>query len=330
MQQPNNRLLDSPPTILPVTGSGPRPLWSVMIPAYNCSKYIKQTLESVLAQDRGIENMQIEVIDDHSTDVNLGELVKEIGKGRVTYYCQETNVGNHRNFVTCLNRSRGHIIHMLHGDDTVRPGFYESMERFFNAYPEAVAAFCRHTYMDSESRVFFTADLEKKEMGILDNWLSRLLERQRIQTPSIVVKRSVYEQLGGFYGVLSAEDWEMWLRIAARYPTGYIPEILADYRMHTSIITGRAILNGENMRDVKKVMQMCKAYIPGEIYEPAIKKSRKFYSLYAIRMANRIWHETQNKSGIRAQIKEALSLWKGIPVYLNIAKIYVKMLIGRT
>ena len=53
--------------ILPVPEGTPRPVWSVMIPTYNCAKYLRETLVSVLAQDPGPEQMQIEVVDDYST-----------------------------------------------------------------------------------------------------------------------------------------------------------------------------------------------------------------------------------------------------------------------
>ena len=60
-----------------------RPLWSVMIPAYNCASYLRQTLASVLAQDPGPEQMQIEVVDDGSTKDDPESVVRETGKGRV-------------------------------------------------------------------------------------------------------------------------------------------------------------------------------------------------------------------------------------------------------
>ena len=117
-------------TIPPVPESD-RPLWSVMIPVYNCAAYLPETLRSVLQQAPGPDEMQIEVIDDHSTDADVEKLVKEIGRGRIAYCRQPQNVGSVRNFETCLNRSTGHIIHLLHGDDKVRPGFYEKMFSLF-------------------------------------------------------------------------------------------------------------------------------------------------------------------------------------------------------
>jgi GT2 family glycosyltransferase len=73
------------PQITPVPEGVHRPFWSVMIPTYNCANYLAQTLESVLAQDPGPERMQIEVIDDCSTKDDPEAVVREIGKGRVSF-----------------------------------------------------------------------------------------------------------------------------------------------------------------------------------------------------------------------------------------------------
>jgi glycosyltransferase involved in cell wall biosynthesis len=82
-----------------------RPLWSVMIPTYNCTPYLQEAILSVLAQDMGPAHMQIEVVDDASTDAEVEQLEASIGGGRIQYYRQSVNVGSLRNFETCLNRS---------------------------------------------------------------------------------------------------------------------------------------------------------------------------------------------------------------------------------
>ena len=53
---------------VPPVAAKERPRWSVMIPTYNCARYLEAALRSVLAQDPGREAMQIEVVDDHSPD----------------------------------------------------------------------------------------------------------------------------------------------------------------------------------------------------------------------------------------------------------------------
>src|SRR5215204_402078 len=117
MEGANQPRLPYCPTIVPVPDGGLRPLWSVMIPSYNCARSLPETLESVLLQDPGPRAMQIEVVDDCSTEGDPEALVMELGRGRVSYFRQPENIGHSRNFNTCLQRSRGHLVHLLHGDD---------------------------------------------------------------------------------------------------------------------------------------------------------------------------------------------------------------------
>src|SRR5438128_1183269 len=115
-----------------------------MVPTYNCAELARLTVESVLAQDPGAERMHIEVIDDCSTKDDPEAVVAEVGRGRVAFYRQPKNAGISTNFTTCLQRSRGEWVHVLHGDDLVRPGFYETIERVITAHPTAGAVVCGH------------------------------------------------------------------------------------------------------------------------------------------------------------------------------------------
>src|SRR3712207_3896442 len=103
------RIPSSPPQILPVSIAD-TPLWSVMIPVYNCSAFLEECLKSVLVQQLPENDMQIEVIDDASTDADVEALVKQIGKGRVKYFRQKENLGSLRNFETCINRAAGELV----------------------------------------------------------------------------------------------------------------------------------------------------------------------------------------------------------------------------
>ena len=89
----NDRIPQVPPVIAALSNHDNRPLWSVMIPTYNCIQFVRFAMESVLAQDQGADIMQIEVVDDCSTDGDVAALVKEVGKGRILYYRQTENRG---------------------------------------------------------------------------------------------------------------------------------------------------------------------------------------------------------------------------------------------
>src|SRR5262245_32385673 len=161
-------------SVLPVPNGISRPLWSVMIPTHNCANYLRETLASVLEQFPGVGHMQIEVVDDCSTKDDPEAVVRELGMGHVTFHRQPTNVGHTRNFETCLHHSRGHLIHLLHGDDAVRPGFYAKMEQTFVAHSDIGAAFSRSVFIDEQGRWVSISPLEAPRSGILEDLVERM------------------------------------------------------------------------------------------------------------------------------------------------------------
>jgi glycosyltransferase involved in cell wall biosynthesis len=269
--------------VLPVPDGTTRPLWSVMIPTYNCAKYLRETLASVLAQDPGSEHMQIEVVDDCSSKDDPEAVVRELGMGRVVFHRQQANVGHTRNFETCLRNSRGHLIHLLHGDDAVRPGFYAKIEAIFADQPKIGAAFSRNMFIDEHGNWIGVTPLELPRSGVIEDLVERLAVRQRIQTPAMVVRREVYETLGAFDRRLSwTEDWEMWARIASRYLVWYESEPLALYRMHSNSNTGRYTLTGQNVEDMARLFSIVKNYVPNGAGETLTRQGRNLYACRAL------------------------------------------------
>ncbi|MFB2838108.1 glycosyltransferase family 2 protein [Floridanema evergladense] len=298
----------------PVPEGVERPIWSVMIPTYNCARYLRETLTSVLSQDLGSDVMQIEVIDDCSTEDDLEQVVKELAGDRVVFYQQPKNVGHTKNFQTCLERSRGKLIHLLHGDDCVRDGFYRKMQQAFEQNSEIGASFCRWIFMDERSHWQSITALEQPESGILSNWLEKLAQMQTISTPSIVVRREVYERLGGFDHRLSwTEDWEMWTRIAANYSMWYEVEPLALYRVHSASNTGRYKQTGENIQDVRRSIEIIKSYLPETSADRVVKKTRENWALITLESASRMLIEG-NIADTVIQMREGLKFSQSMRV----------------
>jgi hypothetical protein len=307
----------------PVASDTFRSLWSVMIPTYNCASYLRTTLKSVLLQDPGRNCMQIEVVDDASTRDDPAAVVREMGESRVTFYQQPYNVGHCRNFDSCLQRSRGQLIHLLHGDDAVREGFYQKMERAFTEHPEIGAAFCRYISIDEDGHWQTISPLEQRESGVLSGWLEKIATGQRLQPPAIVVRRDVYERLGGFdlriarYG----EDWEMWVRIAAHFPVWYEVEPLALYRVHSGSLTGSTIRTGENGRDLRQVIEINRSHLPEENSQAWTECARSNFALACLRRARRM-SDAGDEHGSLAQIREALKTYRSFPVMIQAARLF--------
>lgn len=272
--------------------------------------------------------MQIMVVDDCSTDGDVAALVQAVGKGRVDYFQQTRNVGSLRNFETCLNRSIGQWVHILHGDDRVAVGFYAEIEALFHRYPEAGAAFTNtaNLTMESDGEKLINRPSPFKNAGIIKDFLLSIARKQQLETPSIVVKRSVYEQLGGFFGVHYGEDWEMWTRIAAHFPIAYSPKCLAQYRyLNNTSISSRYIAQGQNIRDITKVINLIQQYLPNEHRESLKKQALRNYATYCLALGKSLYY-TDSKAS-HTQIRGALGMSKHPDILYSALKLYTKYLI---
>lgn len=281
----NNRIPEAPPVIAPIEDNMDRPLWSVMIPVYNCLEFLREALESVLIQDPGPEMMQIEVVDDASTDGDVEALVKEVGEGRIRYFRQPINMGSLRNFETCINRSRGKWIHLLHGDDKVKPGFYDEIKFLFDKFPDIGAAFTKTSYINKWGNETHLTATIRETPGIIENWLEKVASSIGLQPPSIVIKRSVYEHLGAYYSAHYGEDWELWVRVAKHYPVAYSPKNLSSYRIHSNNITSNSLLSASTVDDMNRAISLIAPMIPDEKRKKVIKNAKRYCSGYLMFIA---------------------------------------------
>lgn len=243
----------TPPPVAPVPAGTPRPLWSVMIPTFNCANYLRLTLASVLTQAPGPDEMQIEVVDDCSTKDDPEAVVREVGQGRVTFYRKPKNGGAIANFNTCIERSRGQLVHILHGDDLVLPGFYERYTATARAHPNAALIACRSFFIDEEGVITGVSDrvrtLENEAKDASDFYYATA-----IQTASAVVRRSFYEQHGGFIlPLVHTADCEMWSRAAGMGGGIVLKEPLCQYRVFAANDSGRLARTAENFRDLERL-----------------------------------------------------------------------------
>ncbi|MCL2649326.1 MAG: glycosyltransferase [Phycisphaerales bacterium] len=238
------------------------PFWSVVIPTYNRPEVIR-ALRSVLAQDLGPDRMHIAVIDNASSALDVESLIKQASPpNRVHFHRNATNLGMHGNWNACIAHAigeegggDGQWVHILHDDDLIYPGFYRAMETAIESAPTIAAAFCSAQLVDGSGNPLAVTNLERPSPGIYPNLLDRLLQGNAIQFAAIVVRRDVYQQVGGFDPALDyVADWDMWMRITARFPgreeggVWYEPQILAAYTQHPGSETSALMRSGRERR----------------------------------------------------------------------------------
>ena len=201
---------------------------SVVLAAYNAAWCIERGLDSVLAQTRPAE--EIIVCDDGSTD-GTPDLVERRYGGAVTVLRLP-----HRNAAAArragLERARGDWLALLDADDLWAPEKLERQSAFLERHPEV-------RWMTSDGR-------QVSDQGVLrPSWLMEyfdpvqdlagdllmpLLERCFPLVSGSLIERQAYEAVGGLDADLAySHDYDLWLRLAARYPGGILAEPLVDY-----------------------------------------------------------------------------------------------------
>ena len=301
----------NPPLIFPLQeGTSPRPFWSVMIPTYNPrADYLEETLKSVLQQDPGSEHMQIEVVDDCSKDGTASEITRRVGAGRVTFHAESENRGLVNTWNRCIERARGHWVHILHHDDIVLQGFYDRLYHGITCNPDVGMAFCRFAIIDANGHWKELAPLESATPGVLNDWLERVATGYHVECPAVVVKRATYERLGGFTAKLICFlDLEMWVRIAARAPVYYEPQILAGFRRHGDNVHLVQARTGANMQDMARAIRIWKKYLPANSRRQLEKQGRRYWADISLMLAQQFF-SNDDVAACTSQLRATKELW---------------------
>lgn len=258
-----------------------------MLPTFEPGDMLRRSLESVLAQALPPEEMQIAVVDDGSRHEDVSRLVRAIDPaGRVEIHVDGAHLGISGNWNRAIDLARGHLVHLLHQDDMVLPGFYRRMGRAFLRAPLLGMAFCRSRIVDAQGNLIKTTSRQRWWPGILRDWLPRIAIRQRVQTPAAVVARSAYEAVGGYRTDLRQTlDWEMWVRIAARMPVWYDSAALAIHRRHSASESSRLLAQGTVWPDLVHAIRINAESIPRSHQASLVSRSARWYAGSAFRTA---------------------------------------------
>lgn len=214
------------------------PLVSVLVPSYNHSEFITETLLSLCEQT--YKNIELIIIDDGSND-NSVEIIEQcipnvIKNTKSVQFIQQSNAGICRTMNKGLELATGKYFCILPSDDIMHRDFLEKQIRFLENSTFS-CSYTNGTHID-------TAFLDNKEYhkGVpfsdsipfkSGNINSFLLDYVfKLPSPSFVYRRSIIQEIGGFDNRIHFEDVDLMLRISKRYEIGFINEQLFLHRIH--------------------------------------------------------------------------------------------------
>lgn len=200
-------------------------LVSIIIPTFNRAHWLQTTIPNIL-QQRDAE-WELLVVDDGSTDTTA-QLVQSVTDPRVRYiYHEHGERSPARNFG--LQQARGEFVLFADDDDLLHPDFL-SRARQVQAKTHAGVVHAGIRLIDAKGNFLPQAPtIPSAHQDIL-----RALLVENFGLASALVKRDWVERVGGFDETLTAaEDWDLWIRLAAENCVfAPVPEALIYYRMH--------------------------------------------------------------------------------------------------
>ncbi len=195
---------------------------SIVTPSFNQSRFLEQTIRSVLEQD--VPSLEYFVIDGGSTDGSV-DIIRRYEE-KLTGWVSEKDQGQADAINKGMRRSRGEIIAWINSDDFYLPGAVEAALKTFRQHPQAGLVYGNVLSADADGRAFNIQNF--RQQGLTD-----LMAFQIISQPAVFMRRSVLEQAGFLdpsYHLLL--DHQLWIRMARLAPMIYIPETLAVARYH--------------------------------------------------------------------------------------------------
>lgn len=213
------------------------PKISVLITTYNHGQFIRDCIQSALAQQTTFD-YEIVVGEDCSTD-DTRAVVEDFARtnpDRIVPLYQPKNTGGHGNFLSCLERCRGEWIAWLEGDDLwTDPLKLQKQIDALTADPSLVLCFANGRAFISGTDVgsgellvdrrFFRAGLYDKQKIIYGNF---------IPTCTVVFKKAAVWPLPSWYSELPLGDWSLTLLALSKGAALFIDEEMAGYRRHAT------------------------------------------------------------------------------------------------
>jgi len=209
--------------LLVIMTSRERPFVSVIIPTYNRLNLLKETLESV--RNQRFRDFEIIVVNDGSTDGTRDWL--EAQHDLLSISQANSGIATSRN--NGAARAHGRWLAFLDHDDLWAPEKLEIQTDFLRENPEMGLAAARHVrlgkrYSSPRRRAWIKGDL-----------LVKAFSESFIHTSSVMIRNDVFKEIGGFPTEYKfADEFHVWLQIAAAHPIAYVNEPLVFIRLYES------------------------------------------------------------------------------------------------
>ena len=201
-----------------------QPLVSVLMTVYNREAYLAEAIESVMAST--YEHWELIVVDDRSKDTSLAIAESYAKKdSRIKVFLNETNLGDYPNRNQAAAYAQGKYLKYVDADDMIYPYGLEQLVYYMEQFPEAGFGLCS---LEQDLEKIFPFMLYPEQI-----YKRHYFEEKQVfhKAPlSSIIKKDVFEAVGGFANVRHFGDSDLWHRLSQTYPLVLMPHGIAWYR----------------------------------------------------------------------------------------------------
>ena len=239
------------------------PKVSIITAAYNHVRFIRQSVES--AQGQTYRDFEHIVIDDGSSD-GTADILKSFGD-QITHIRQE-NCGAHAAINRGILMSSGEYIAILDSDDAWLPNKLERQVQAFEQFPDAGLAYSQAYVINSEGDLINDREPLGRPIADSQHAFDELLRDNSIPALTAMFRRVCIEEVGFFSESFKAlSDWDLWIRISAKWPVLFVPQALALYREHGNNTWDHLLKSGQVNRERLLLLDKALAALSGSIRE---------------------------------------------------------------
>jgi glycosyltransferase involved in cell wall biosynthesis len=266
-----------------MTRAATKPAVDVGIPTHGRPAYLAEAIECVTGQT--FPDWRLTISENGEGNDFVARVVEPyLDDPRVSHVVVGENIGGAGNASRLLGTGAARCVGILHDDDRWGPEFLERRVRFLDANPSCGLVFSACDFVDPSGAVLYRED-PGLEPGLQDRaaFLRQLYRFNMICTPAVLVPRRCYEDVGPAYDrSVLFYDYEMWLRLAARFDVGFLPGCDAAYRVHAS----------QTSQDVRRhwgehtiaVLDAAESVLPADF--PSLERRRVRFAAYARAVAD--------------------------------------------
>ena len=289
---------DAAKTSPAVTDPAGAPVVSVVVLSYNYGRFLRDCLDSILRQDGGIP-LEVIVVDDASTD-DSAAIAASYGPP-VRLIRHAANQGHAATVTDGLRAARGAYVARIDCDDRYHPEFLRRTVPCFTRHPSVGLVYGDAAIINEDGAVTSARDdIRHGGRAFVGDEYPALLERNFICAPTVIARREAWLAALPIPPHLVFHDWYFTLLIARRYDLCYLPELLADYRVHPANYHARITREKTEETSIRWLLDHCFSMPERTPAQEARKRAvrHRVYGTQALSLADkyfgcRLWRDAR-------------------------------------